>query len=253
MKNSVLFFFIFFAFLQIQAQTQTASEIAVFDALIKAKTDDKKYYCQMSNYELSRYLSAPELENNPTGILELLNQVKTSDELRRRFYEKINYYYSSNQTLIKEAFNCEILHKNKRTSLCKEETLNEFINIVHAIGFNYEKDRDAQYNATGETYTVTDEAASYIGGEAALIKFVREKINYPDYEKETDIQGRVLVTFIIEKDGQISNFKIIKGVSEGLNDEAKRVIKLTSQWKVGKKDGQTVRTIYNLPINFTLQ
>ena len=253
MKKTILILAIFFAILQSQAQIQMATEVSVFNALINAKQEPTKYYCAINDFALARYLSSPELEKEPTALIEKLILVKNNDSLRNQFYEQINYYFSSNQTLIKDAFNCKVISKKKYMPLCSDAILNEFINIIQARSNDYERKRNEKYNATGEIDTSITEIASYIGGEAALIKHFLYQINYPQFEKESDIQGRVLLSFIVEKDGNISNIQIIKGVSEGINDEAKRVLKLCGKFTAATHNGVFVRQLYKYPITFRLQ
>ena len=104
-----------------------------------------------------------------------------------------------------------------------------------------------------EIFVGAEEGAAFPGGEVALMKFVKEHINYPAYEKEADISGRVLVRFVIEKDGSVSNVEILKKVSPGIDKEAKRVIESMPKWTPAKNNGKPVRLWFNMPINFTLQ
>jgi protein TonB len=104
-----------------------------------------------------------------------------------------------------------------------------------------------------EIFVGAEENAAFPGGDAALFKFVREHITYPAYEKEADISGKVLVRFVVEKDGSVSNVEILKKVSPGLDKEAKRVVESMPKWSPAKNNGKPVRLYFNLPINFTLQ
>lgn len=104
-----------------------------------------------------------------------------------------------------------------------------------------------------EIFVGAEEGAAFPGGEAALMKYVREHINYPAYEKEADISGRVLVRFVVEKDGSVSNVEVMKKVSPGIDKEAVRVIQSLPKWTPAKNNGKAVRVWYNMPINFTLQ
>lgn len=92
----------------------------------------------------------------------------------------------------------------------------------------------------------------YPGGNEAMFKFISENIIYPKEAEELDIQGKVIVNFSIEKDGSISNVKIIRGVHPLLDEEAKQVIYLFPKWTPGKQDGELAQITYMLPISFTL-
>lgn len=91
------------------------------------------------------------------------------------------------------------------------------------------------------------------GGEQAMIKFVSENVQYPEEAKEKEISGRVLVGFIVEKDGSISDVKVVKGIGGGCDEEAVRVVKAMPQWKPGKEKGKPVRVSYMMPFTFKLQ
>ena len=86
------------------------------------------------------------------------------------------------------------------------------------------------------------------GGLAAWAKFLKKSIRYPD----TDSEGKVYLSFIVEKDGHLSNITLVKGVSTLLDEEAMRVLKIAPNWKPGQQNGQAVRVKYTLPISFQL-
>jgi periplasmic protein TonB len=91
------------------------------------------------------------------------------------------------------------------------------------------------------------------GGQKALLKFLSEKIVYPDFASHIGISGRVIVEFIIERDGSISSVKIAKGVDQLLDAEAIRVINTMPRWIPGVQNGRHVRVKLNLPVNFVLR
>jgi len=101
-------------------------------------------------------------------------------------------------------------------------------------------------------YQVVDKMPEFPGGEKAMMEFLSKNIVYPEKAKEAGIQGRVFVGFVIEKDGSVSEVKIMKGVGGECDEEALRVVKSMPKWKPGKKDGKSVRVSYTLPINFKL-
>lgn len=91
------------------------------------------------------------------------------------------------------------------------------------------------------------------GGEQAMMKFVSENVQYPEEAKEKEISGRVLVGFIVEKDGSVNEVKIVRGIGGGCDEEAVRVVKAMPKWKPGKQDGKTVRVSYTMPFFFKMQ
>ena len=92
------------------------------------------------------------------------------------------------------------------------------------------------------------------GGQYALFKFISNNLNYPKDAKKKGIQGKVMVQFIVEKDGTIGDIRIIRSVSPDLDKEATRVFSLSSmpKWKPGMSDGVAVRVRYTFPITFKL-
>ena len=89
-------------------------------------------------------------------------------------------------------------------------------------------------------------------GVEAMMKYVAENVKYPESAKENNLQGRVIVKFVIEKDGSVSNVEVGRGWGNELDDEAVRVVKAMPKWKPGKQDGKPVRVSFMLPINFKL-
>jgi len=101
-------------------------------------------------------------------------------------------------------------------------------------------------------YQVVDEMPEFPGGTEALLKFVANNVKYPEKAIDEEISGRVFISFVIEKDGSISNVEVKRGIGGGCDEEAVRVIKSLPNWKPGIKDGKPVRVSYMMPINFKL-
>ena len=90
------------------------------------------------------------------------------------------------------------------------------------------------------------------GGQEAFVKFLRKNLRYPGMAAEAGIQGKVLLSFVIERNGNLSHIKVIRGIGGGCDEEAARVLSKSPQWKPGMQNKQAVRVAYNLPINFSL-
>jgi len=90
------------------------------------------------------------------------------------------------------------------------------------------------------------------GGDAAWSKFLQRNLRYPAQASEAHAQGKVYVTFVVEKDGHLSDMQVLRGVGFGLDDEAMRVLKLVPPWKPGIQNGRPVRVRYTMPFNFQL-
>ena len=90
------------------------------------------------------------------------------------------------------------------------------------------------------------------GGEDALMKYLNKNLKYPKKAKDAGIQGMVFLSFLIEADGKVSNIIVVKGIGNGCDEEAKRVVEAMPKWNPGKQDGKPVAVKLNLPIKFTL-
>ena len=104
-----------------------------------------------------------------------------------------------------------------------------------------------------EIFQAVEQQAEFPGGTAALMKWLQQNIRYPEQAAANDIQGRVIVKFVVEKDGSIGTAEILKGVDKDLDREAIRVVKKMPKWQPGKNNGVAVRSYFNLPVTFKLQ
>jgi protein TonB len=104
-----------------------------------------------------------------------------------------------------------------------------------------------------QIFMVVESMPEFPGGEAALYKYLGENIKYPQMAKESGIQGRVFVTFVVERDGRVTDVRVLRGIGGGCDEEAVRVVESMPNWTPGKQRGKSVRVQYNLPVKFTLQ
>ena len=91
------------------------------------------------------------------------------------------------------------------------------------------------------------------GGEQAMMQFVADNVKYPQDAIDKEISGRVLVSFVVEKDGSIGDVKVVKGIGGGCDEEAVRVVNAMPKWKPGMDKGKPVRVSYMMPFTFKLQ
>ncbi|MBO4724779.1 MAG: energy transducer TonB [Bacteroidaceae bacterium] len=103
-----------------------------------------------------------------------------------------------------------------------------------------------------EIFMFAEDQPEFPGGTAALMEYLRKNIKYPSICRENNIQGRVLVTFVVNKDGTIVDPEIVKSVNPSLDKEALRVISNMPNWKPGYQRGKPVRVKYSVPVNFKL-
>lgn len=104
-----------------------------------------------------------------------------------------------------------------------------------------------------EIFVAVEQQAEFPGGMAALMKWLSNNIRYPEAAQQNDVQGRVIVKFVVEKDGSVSQVQILKGVDKDLDKEALRVVNKMPKWQAGKNNGVAVRSYFTLPVNFRLQ
>ena len=102
-------------------------------------------------------------------------------------------------------------------------------------------------------FTVVEQRPMYPGGDAALMGYLRDNIKYPTVAAENGVQGRVVVGFVVERDGSITDVNILRGVDPSLDREAMRVVKSMPRWNPGKQNGSAVRVKYQVPVSFRLQ
>ena len=106
---------------------------------------------------------------------------------------------------------------------------------------------------TEEVVSAVEVDPEFPGGIEALYKYMADNVKYPEKAKADGTEGRVIVTFVIEKDGSVTNAKVLRGVSEEIDAEALRVVSAMPKWKPGTQLGTPVRVQYNLPIYFKLK
>ena len=104
-----------------------------------------------------------------------------------------------------------------------------------------------------KVFDVVEQMPSYPGGMGALMQYLSSNIKYPAIAEENGIQGRVICTFVVERDGAITDVKIAKSVDPSLDKEAMRVVSKMPKWIPGKQNGSAVRVKYTLPVTFRLQ
>lgn len=104
-----------------------------------------------------------------------------------------------------------------------------------------------------EIFVVVEEMPQFPGEQEALMKYLSENVRYPVIAQENGIEGRVICSFVVERDGSITDVQVVRGVDPSLDREAVRVIQSMPKWKPGKQRGKPVRVRFTLPIVFRLQ
>lgn len=109
-----------------------------------------------------------------------------------------------------------------------------------------------QINLDNQLFGVVEESAQFPGGDEACLKWLSEHIKYPSICREQGVQGRVIVSFVVNKDGSIVDVKTLRSPDENLAKEAERLVKIMPKWKPARQGNKTMRSRFQLPIQFRL-
>lgn len=112
---------------------------------------------------------------------------------------------------------------------------------------------EEEEESSQQIFTVVEEMPKFPGGEAKLLEFINKGIKYPVIAQENGIQGRVICSFVVNRDGSVVDAEVVRGVDPSLDKEALRVINTMPKWTPGKQRGKPVRVKYTVPITFRLQ
>ena len=119
---------------------------------------------------------------------------------------------------------------------------------ITPVKIEEEEEEDEQ-----EIFQVVENDPEFPGGVEAMYKYLAQNIKYPQLARENNITGRVFVTFVVEKDGSVTNVRVLRDIGGGCGQEAVRIVKAMPKWTPGKQRGKAVRVQYNLPVNFSLR
>lgn len=147
------------------------------------------------------------------------------------------------------------------------QVVEDDVEVEDEIDINAEVDQDEvieEYEFTppeieeeeiveAEIFKVVEEMPEFPGGAAKMMEYIQKNIKYPMMARESDIQGRVFVSFVVEPDGSITNVAVLRGIGGGCDEEALRVVQSMPSWKPGKQRGSAVRCSFTVPIVFKLQ
>lgn len=126
----------------------------------------------------------------------------------------------------------------------QEEIIEEYV---------YEAPEIEEEIVEAEIFTVVEQMPEFPGGAAEMTRFIQKNIKYPMMARESDIQGRVYINFVVEPDGSVSNVTVMRGIGGGCDEEAVRIVNMMPKWNPGKQRGVAVRCSFTVPIVFRLQ
>lgn len=174
------------------------------------------------------------------GIKKELEQANHNNRVLK---EKVEILESKNTIKERELNNC----KNSNSTLTRENK-----ELTYKLKTLQKGDNTIE-EETSEVFTIVEEMPEFPGGNDKLMTYISKRIQYPDLARENNIQGRVFVEFVINKDGSVSNTKVLRGIGGGCDQEALKAVNSLPKWKPGTQRGKPVRTRYVLPISFNLR
>lgn len=127
------------------------------------------------------------------------------------------------------------------------------INLIKEHKEEVVQEKPREEKKKEEVFTHVEQMPKFPGGDTELYKFISNNLNYPAMAIENNVQGRVVVQFVVTKDGSIGNVKVVRSVDRDLDNEAIRVCKKLPKFIPGKQNGQPVNVWYTLPVTFKLQ
>ena len=110
-----------------------------------------------------------------------------------------------------------------------------------------------KHEEESKVFDVVEQMPSFPGGNGALLEYLATHVKYPVVAQENGVQGRVVVSFVVERDGSITDVRVVRSVDPSLDREAQRVVSSMPRWTPGKQNGSAVRVKYNVPVMFKLQ
>ena len=134
----------------------------------------------------------------------------------------------------------------------KQEILDALRELAKSKGEDEPLMVNIKHIEQGEVYQVVEEQPEYPGGMEAMMKFLQENVKYPEQAQSNGVQGRVIVQFVVNKDGSVSNDTVVRSVDPLLDAEALRVVRAMPNWTPGKQKGEPVRVRFTLPVTFRL-
>ena len=193
--------------------------------------------------------------NGPEPLLVLNGKVATMEQVKALDQETIDFvnvlkYDEEKKDLLRvysDKYNADtsngIIFIVTKEYAKSEDRKKDYVVVVKS------KDKETKEE---KVFNVVEQMPAFPGGMDEMMKYLSMNVRYPEAAKKAGLQGRVVVQFVVEADGSVSNAKVVRSVNEELDAEAVRVIEKMPKWKPGMQDGKAVRVRYNIPIAFRL-
>ena len=215
-----------------QIVTSTEQELAQFEAPEEEMEEEEEE--QIQQFEEPEEIIAPEEVANEQRVTDLL--ITNDDE-----FEEEKAAKDVDKVMENEAQAGTIDVTEGTNDLNKQTIVQEVIAETKPV------------EEAPVSIAMVEQKPSFPGGEAAMYQWLSSNIQYPAVASEEGIQGRVVVEFVVGKDGSITNVKVLRPRHPALDKEAVRVIKSMPKWVPGRNNGQPVKVTYTLPVTFKLQ
>jgi TonB family protein len=166
------------------------------------------------------------------------------------------YYYRNGNIMLKYNYseNGKLIGFEEYDEDGNSKTINKSNSEVKSVinSATNEASNNVDKNQNNEVLSIAEQMPSFPGGVNNLYKFLRENIHYPPYCREADIQGKVVISFVVNKDGSLSDIQVQRSVYKALDDEALRLVRSMPNWQAGMQAGEPVRVKYDIPVLFSL-
>ena len=207
--------------LELQKLQEAAKKEKKEEIKVQPKVEQKK---EIPEVRESQKFTAPVIKKD--DLVKEENQVKAMDDLEKN-----------------------VAGSNVDQEGTKDRTMEA---IRNDIKVDPEPKEEVKQEVATKVFDVVEQMPSFPGGQAALMQYLASNIKYP-VVAENGVQGRVIVQFVVGKDGSISQVKVVKSVDPSLDKEAARVVSSMPKWVPGKQNGQAVNVKYTVPVTFKLQ
>ena len=223
--------------LQLQKMAQANKTVENTQTVELARLQDKKKEAKVEKKEIVR--------TEPEKVVE---QVKSSVKFTAPVIKKDEEVKEEDEIKLEE-----VEKSTKAIGTFNVEGNDEVGGAVLKAKEDIKAPEPPKHEEETKIFTVVEQMPLFPGGDAALMAYLRDNIHYPTVAAENGVQGRVVVGFVVERDGSITDVNVLRSVDPSLDREAMRVVKGMPRWTPGKQNGSAVRVKYQVPVTFRLQ
>ena len=224
--------------LQLQRMAEANKKVENTQAVALAKLNtEKKKEAKVEKKEIIRQEPEKVVEQVKSSVKFTAPVIKKDEEVKEEDMIKLDEVEKSNKAV--GAFNVQ----------GNDEVGGEVLKAKEEI----KAPEPPKHVEEEKVFDVVEQMPSFPGGNSALMKFLNENIHYPVVAQENGVQGRVVISFVVERDGHITDVQVARSVDPSLDKEAQRVVRSMPKWIPGKQNGSAVRVKYNVPVSFRLQ